>query len=245
MEDMSRSRVPNIRVLLMAAGLMRSTLSAGLRLEGFEVVAECRRAPSAQTKVGLLHFEVLVAEQGVGDSASGAIEFAVRLRRRQPNLGVVLLSHVADPRLVGRSHEELPLGCRWLVTGEVEHLEVLTDAIVQVARVPMAECPGGVPRLPLTDGQMEVWRLLALGASNPQIAEVRGVSIKAVEQAVHRLSKRLGLHGASGHPRVRLARAFYELAHPDPVSGRGRATVAPPARAGGMPETDVAIGGVA
>lgn len=208
----SRSRVPSIRVLLMGAGLLRPTLSAGLRLEGFEVVAECRRAPSAPVKVGLLQFEVLVAEEGVGGAASGAIELALLLRRRQPNLGVVVLSDVADPRLVGQSHEELPLGCRWLVKREVEHLEVLTDAIVQVAQAPMAECSGGVPRLPLTDAQIEVWRLLASGATNQQIAKARGVSVKAVEQAVHRLTKRLGLQGADRHPRVQLARAFYELA---------------------------------
>lgn len=222
---------PRVRVLIAAAGILGTSLAAGLRLEGFDVVAQCQRAASLGAKARLLEFDVLVGDQTGGGASSGAIELALLLRRNQPDLGVVLLSDVEDPRLVGRSHEELPLGCRWLLKRDIEQLELLTDTIVQVANAPLCKPSAAVPRLPFTDAQIEVWRLLASGASNQQIAAVRGVSVKAVEQGVHRLARRVGIHGAGGHSRVRLARAFYELTQANIVGGLGSGATPPPAAA--------------
>lgn len=44
-----------------------------------------------------------------------------------------------------------------------------------------------------------------VGATNQHIAAVRGVSVKAVEKAVHRPTKRTGLHGTEVHAQVQLA----------------------------------------
>ncbi|MCF8558302.1 MAG: LuxR C-terminal-related transcriptional regulator, partial [Candidatus Nanopelagicales bacterium] len=68
------------------------------------------------------------------------------------------------------------------------------------------------PRVPLTDAQVETLRLLAYGLSNAEIARVRVVSEKSVEQAIKRAATALDIPSdATSNQRVALARAFFSL----------------------------------
>ncbi|MGA1147335.1 MAG: helix-turn-helix domain-containing protein, partial [Candidatus Nanopelagicales bacterium] len=74
--------------------------------------------------------------------------------------------------------------------------------------------PALLPRNPdsLSDVQWEVLRLVARGLSNAEIARARTVSEKAVEHAVTRLCRKLGIDSSSGaNSRVMLTRYYFTL----------------------------------
>jgi DNA-binding NarL/FixJ family response regulator len=61
----------------------------------------------------------------------------------------------------------------------------------------------------LTRKQVAVLRLLADGKSDAQIAEVRGTTVKAVEDTIHRISMALGVETSlTGNSRVTIARRY-------------------------------------
>jgi DNA-binding NarL/FixJ family response regulator len=90
-------------------------------------------------------------------------------------------------------------------------IEMLIAAIESAAKHPRQDAPN-FPGADLTDTQVEMLRLVASGLSNAEIARVRVVEEKTVEQAIRRTAKRLGLEtSANVNQRVALARAYYRL----------------------------------
>ena len=64
----------------------------------------------------------------------------------------------------------------------------------------------------MTQAQVETLRLLSCGLSNAEIARVRVVTEKSVEQAIARTAKRLGVSASpSVNQRVALAREYFQL----------------------------------
>ena len=74
------------------------------------------------------------------------------------------------------------------------------------------------PYASLTRHQLEALRLVALGRTNAQIAELRGTTVKAVERVVARALAAAGADAApAGNSRVDAARRFIRLSG-QPVS---------------------------
>ena len=192
---------------------IRSSVAGALRLAGLDVVLECSTALAAVQGALATLPEVAILDLHLGDGPSG-IDIAVGLRRKLPELGIVLLTSFADPRMMSTQLPELPAGTVYLVKQQVADTAEIVTAInlaLKNIRVPARTGPK-LAKTPLTNAQIEVLRLVADGLANAEIAQRRQVSEKAVEQTISRVAKRLGIAADSKtNQRAALVRRFFEL----------------------------------
>jgi len=186
----------------------RTTVAAALSGAGFEVVHAAGGVISAMG-CDLHDVDVAVLDLDLGDGPNG-IDLAHALRRNSPNIGIVVLTSFSDPRLLAASVRDAPRGSGYVVKQSLTDIGILVEAV-------NAAGDSGSPRaaitpVPLSDAQVETLRLLAYGLSNGEIARVRVVSEKSVEQAIKRAATALGVDTrATSNQRVSLARAFFSL----------------------------------
>lgn len=202
--------VESLRVLVVEDDdFTRVTLKAALERFGFDVVATAADAKTAVSRAVDTQAQVGVFDLDLGPGPSG-VDVAHGVRRLIPDLGVVMLTSYEDPRLLSTSLAQLPSGAAYVVKQSLEDLGFLVEAITGSRGDGNDDLT--VPRVDLTDAQIETLRLLACGLSNAEIAKVRVVEPKSVEQTITRTAKRLGLEtGDATNQRVALARAYYRL----------------------------------
>jgi DNA-binding NarL/FixJ family response regulator len=64
----------------------------------------------------------------------------------------------------------------------------------------------------ITESQLDTMRLLSKGLSNSEIAKLRGVTEKSIEQSIARLAKNLNLpKGKAINQRVQISRLYFKL----------------------------------
>jgi len=196
-------------VLVEDDDFTRVTLKAALASYGLDVVATVADAKSAMSAVVDLRAQVGVFDLDLGPGPTG-LDVAHGVRRLVPDLGVVILTSYEDPRLFSTSLAQLPRNAAYVVKQSLEDLGFLVEAIRGSRR--SSEQAQSAPRVDLTDAQIETLRLLACGLSNSEIARVRVVEVKSVEQTIARTARRLGItSGEQVNQRVALARAFSSL----------------------------------
>lgn len=187
----------------------RVTLKAAIERFGLEVVATAADAKTAVVRAVDARAQVGVFDLDLGPGPTG-LDVAHGIRRLLPNFGVVVLTSFEDPRLLSTSLAAMPAGAAYVVKQSLEDLTFLVEAI-QGAYLDVRG-QSQIPRVDLTDAQVETLRLLACGLTNAEIARVRVVEEKSVEKTISRTAKRLGLDGdESLNQRVELARAYYRL----------------------------------
>lgn len=209
--QVGESESERLRVVLVEDDdFTRVTLKAALNSYGLDVVATVADAKSAMSAVVDRRAHVGVFDLDLGPGPTG-LDVAHGVRRLVPDLGVVILTSYEDPRLFSTSLSQLPHDAAYVVKQSLEDLGFLVEAI----RGLQPSNPDGArkaPRVDLTDAQIETLRLLACGLSNSEIARVRVVEVKSVEQTIARTARRLGItSGEQVNQRVALARAFYSL----------------------------------
>lgn len=207
---LQNDRVDSPRILLVDDdGFTRTTLSGALAHEGFEIVDA---VPDAQGAIGratalLPNCAVIDLDLGLGPTG---IDLAHGLRRALPQLGIVILTSFTDPRLLSSSLKDLPLGATYVVKQSLSDMAMLAEAI----EAAIAMAGSGVDATAasgLTNAQVETLRLLACGLSNADIARIRVVTEKSVEQTIARTAKRLCVDVNAGNQRVLLAREYFRL----------------------------------
>lgn len=180
-----------------------ATMSAALRLHGVNVVGEASNKLIAENTFRSLQPEVLIIDLTFADTdAVGIID---ELRKIYPKLGVVLMTACPDLRLLGVSEKTLPHGVQIVLKRSVADLSVLSFAITQSlesssmnssaqwvrAHASLHENAFLTVLSDFTDIQVATLRLVAQGLSNSEIAKVRFVSEKSVEQIVARIAQHL------------------------------------------------------
>jgi len=180
-----------------------ATTSAALRLHGVNVVGEASNKLIAENTFRSLKPEVLIIDLAfVSGDAVGIID---ELRKANPKLGVVLMTACPDLRLLGVSEKTLPKGVQIVLKRSVADLAVLSFAIKQSlesssmnsyaqwvrAHASLHENAFLTVLSDFTDIQVATLRLVAQGLSNSEIAKVRFVSEKSVEQIVARIAQHL------------------------------------------------------
>ena len=201
-----------------------STLSAALRLHSINVVAEARTSEIAENLHKYLSPEVVVIDMQFTDNDS--IALVSKFRKINPSLGIVLLTACADLRLIGFKEIEIPEGAQVLLKKSISDLGVLNNAIIRsIAAVDSHEKMSWVDGLGalhdegsktildgFTDIQISTFRLLAQGFSNSEIAKLRFVSEKSVEQIVARIARHLRISPDRTHNmRVVLTGEYFNL----------------------------------
>jgi two-component system response regulator NreC len=167
-----------------------AVVRAGIRMllesvPGWEVVAECGDADTAARQVRGHHPDVLVLDLGMPGRPS--LDIVPELRRSAPDTHVVILTMEADPALARKA---LATGAAAYVLKEAADTE-LVEAIRRVAAggsyldpalgARVAAAPPRAASHTLSDREVEVLRLIALGNTNTEIAEALCLSVRTVE----------------------------------------------------------------
>jgi DNA-binding NarL/FixJ family response regulator len=188
------------------SGLLRDGL-AGLLVEaGVDVVARAVDADellttAAEHEPDVAIIDIRMPPTYTHEGAKAALE----LRRRQPGVGVLLLSQSLESRYVtdlARTHAR---GFGYLLKDRVTDVRVLLDALASVAaggtvldpevvshllgRIELAEQLGR-----LSERERDVLELMAQGLSNRAIAERLVIDLKTVETHIARILTKLDLH---------------------------------------------------
>jgi len=180
-----------------------TTMSAALRLHGINVVGEASNKIIAENTFRSLQPEVLIID--LMFASTDAVGIICAFRKTNPKLGVVLMTACPDLRLLGVSEKALPKGVQIVLKRSVADLAVLSFAIVQSLESSSTNSSAQWVRAhaslhenafltvfnEFTDIQMATLRLVAQGLSNSEIAKVRFVSEKSVEQIVARIAQHL------------------------------------------------------
>ena len=181
----------DVRVLIVDD---HAVVRAGLRLlldaePDIEVVGEAGSAKEAVFEVRAKKPDVLLLD--VVMPGESGIEALPSLVKESPETKVLVLSMQDDPRYV---REAFAAGASGYVLKEAADIEVV-GAVRQVARggrhvdpalgarLVAAEAEEGFrsERDPLSDREREVLRLLALGHTNQEIAQLLSISIRTAE----------------------------------------------------------------
>jgi two-component system response regulator EvgA len=180
-----------------------TTMSAALRLHGVNIVGEASNKAVAENTFKSLQPEVLIID--LMFSSSEALSIISHLRKSNPSLGIVLMTACPDLRLLGISEKSLPDGVQIVLKRSVADLAVLSFAIAQSidtqvigttstwikSHASLHENAFVTVLNDFTDIQVATLRLVAQGLSNSEIAKVRFVSEKSVEQIVARIAQHL------------------------------------------------------
>ncbi|MFM9151971.1 MAG: LuxR C-terminal-related transcriptional regulator [Candidatus Planktophila sp.] len=200
------SAVANPRVMVASDDAFElTTMSASLRLNGVNVVAEANNKAVAENIFRSLQPEVLIIDLMFANSV--AISMMMNFRKTNPALGIVLMTACPDLRFLGVTEKSIPQGVQIVLKRSVADLSVLNHAIAlsidDFSKFHPAQWIKSHSSIHenafvsilnnFTDIQVATLRLVAQGLSNSEIAKIRFVSEKSVEQIVARIAQHLNV----------------------------------------------------
>lgn len=193
--------------------LLRELLASAL--ERFDFVVETA-ASSADARRAFERgdHDALVVDIELGAGPNG-FDLADALLAKSPHTAVVFLTNLPDPRFADRDPTGLPAGVAYLRKSKLVDVDTLVAALdralrgLSVGEFRHDQDPAR-PMASLTRKQISVLRLMSMGRSNAQIAQERGVSVKAVEDTISRACQALGVSSSDGNSRVTAVRRFLE-----------------------------------
>jgi len=204
------------RVLLVEDDrLLCSSLAESLRTYGLDT--QCaENAKQAKRLLASFDPDVVICDIDLGQGPTG-IDLITVVRRQRPDVVAILLSKHPDSISAGYSASDIPEGVAYLRKSLVHDAQALVEAIDQAAReqtTPLRhdKTPSSVLDS-LTKTQKDVLRLMALGLSNQEISNRRGVSVSAVEQRIAEINRKLGITAdGTTVPRVLAIREYISAA---------------------------------
>lgn len=207
---------PPIRVVLADdAVLLREAIAGSLAAAGFEVVGQAADAEELIALVDRERPDVAVVDVRMPPThTTEGLEAARRIRARQPEVAILVLSQIVETRYAVDLIRDDPAGIGYLLKDRVSRIADLSDAVRRVAAGGSVIDPEVVARLlgrprrhspldELTRREREILGLMAEGRSNSGIAEALGLELKTVEGHVGQIFGKLGLEPQSeDHRRV-------------------------------------------
>lgn len=188
----------NSRVLLINDDPFElATLSASLRLHSTNVVGEALDTLIAQNLFSSLRPEVVLID--LQYSGEECIRVLQKFRKANPEVGIVIMTSCPDLRLFGLQLKDIPKGSLVILKKSAADLSIVTRSLRESI---LAAKDGreiswinhdGSPLFDFTDVQVETLRMLSEGLSNSEIARIRFVSEKSVEQTVARIAQHIGI----------------------------------------------------
>jgi two-component system, NarL family, response regulator NreC len=165
--------------------------------EGFAVVAEADDVDSARRYLRGHHPQVLVLDLNMpGESSIDAIP---KLRKEFPETQIVVLTMQNEPAYARSALSAGVLGYVLKESADAELVEAIRAAVAGElylnprlgARVASEPPPG--PPDGLSERELEILRLIALGFTNAQVAEELFLSVRTVETHRAHIQQKLGL----------------------------------------------------
>jgi two-component system response regulator NreC len=209
--DRERVRI----VLADDHAVVRSALRMLLDAEPeFEVVAEAGESDEAARKVRGHHPHVLVLDLNMPGGSGLAV--LPKIRKESPETQIVVLTMQGETAF---AREAMQAGALGYVLKEAAEAE-LVKAVRMAARgetylqpelgARLATEPESIAPDELTERELEVLRLIALGHTNSEIAEQLYLSIRTVESHRAHIQQKLGLTTRSELVRYALERGLIE-----------------------------------
>jgi DNA-binding NarL/FixJ family response regulator len=205
----------NLRVVLVEdealfRDLLRVSLIQSMQLE---VVGDFADGETALARAPSLSPDVAIVDIELGRGMNG-IQAGRLLRRRMPNLGIVLLSNHHDPAFLYSVPAEEVAGWSYLLKKSIGSVASLMRAVQGAAAGYVVLDPQLIQRArpkregilaPLSPRLREILDLIAQGFSNGGIAERLAVTRKTVENQINTLYDALQIDRSdlSVNPRVR------------------------------------------
>ena len=194
--------------VLLREGLVRVLEEAGVEVVGSYGDADALLADLDGLKADLLVLDVRMPPTFRDEGVRAAIE----ARRRQPGVGILLLSQYVEVAYAQELLSSGDGGIGYLLKDRVASLAELRDAIDRIAAKGTVLDPEVVAQLlgrrhdplaSLTPRELEVLGLMAEGRTNAAIAAALVIGTGAVEKNVTAIFQKLGLDDSgSDHRRV-------------------------------------------
>lgn len=192
---------------------LRSLIAQSLEALGF-AVASAASALEAKKMLARVDPDAAVLDIELGDGPTG-LDFAAQLSITSPEVGIVFLTDLPDPRFA-REHHEVKENQAYLNKKLLQSTDVLRDAINAVLFEESVEDfrhdqSANRPLAQLTRVQMEILKLIADGKTNQQIADIRSRSLGATESAITRTLDSLRINrDADVNVRVEAVRSYFQ-----------------------------------
>jgi DNA-binding NarL/FixJ family response regulator len=193
--------------------MMLQALSSGLVANGISNVEVATSASIAMQKFRSFKPDVSLIDIELRQGPTG-VDVSHAMRKLNPNVGIVFLTSLADPRLVDSRLPELPEGSIYLRKNSVKNLSEIIEALELAISGDLKSIKSKTTDnfLDLTKAQFEIIRLIAQGHSNLEISKIRVTTVKSTENTISRLAKKLGINNSTtASQRVLLARKYTEL----------------------------------
>ena len=218
------------RALRVAIGeddvLLREGVARILTDAGLEVVARCGDAEDLLGRTLAYRPDVVVADvQMPPDRTDDGLRAVMEVRRREPGVGVLILSQFCEPTYVMQLVGERPEGVGYLLKERVGDVAAFVDAVGRVAAGGSALDPEVVARMLghharndplrlLTPREQAVLAAMAEGRSNLGIAQALFTSQASVEKHETAIFRKLGISPAdTEHRRVQAVLTYLRHRH--------------------------------
>ena len=190
-------------------GFANLTLANSLSMLGIDVIGEIDNEVVALNQITHHCPEVALLSMEFGHSK--AFELAKMLRKRFPRMGIVIAAKTEDLRFYEIDPNNLPIGILIVRISRHSDLDHLKDAIYLAPNQTDIKSKNH-PYPKLSDEQVKTLLLMCHGKANSEIAKIRFVSEKSVEQMLARTAISLGIdYDRKQNQRVRLTNSVYEL----------------------------------
>lgn len=192
--------------------LLRELIAVALEGRGFDVETAATAA-DARRIFARFDPDGVMLDVDLGPGLNG-FDLAVVLRKLSPQVAIVFLTDLSDPRFVDAKSADLPTGIAYLRKSALTDVDTLLQTVDLTLRGEVTstfrhDLDETRPLGQLTTKQLEVLRLISEGLTNKQIAQRRGVSVKAVEDLVRRTFASLRLDvSVTGNVRASLVRQY-------------------------------------
>lgn len=192
---------------------MRTLITEVLEGEGFELALAENAAEAIKLADGF-DPDAAILDVELGSGPNG-FDVARILRQTNPEIGIVFLTNIPEPKTIGVDNRSIPKDAAYLVKDSVADVELLVRAIGASMRGrinPELRQDRSTHQLSnLSRSQLELLHMAALGLSNTEIANRRGTTVRAVENLFKRAVEAAGIEvGPGEHGRVLAVRRYIE-----------------------------------
>jgi DNA-binding NarL/FixJ family response regulator len=174
-------------------------------------VAQAVDALTAINAVKAHNPELIIADIDLGIGPTG-IDVVQRARADNPDIGVVFITNLSDPRITGKGWSTIPSDAAYIVKTAITSTTALREAVTAAldGKETLSRPEATVtPTQSLSNTQIGVLKLVSEGLSNDEIAAARNTTVRAVERLVNRMMSAAGVSpGPSA--RVQLARMYWD-----------------------------------